>query len=354
MTNFFPMYYENDLGPWDNFNPRYLFSQPDAKSLMSRLICQGPVLPEDQVLLENLLAMGLVEKRTAGYQVTVPFFTNQDVPLLERVLFQRAEHLSRQIMQNLPCLSGKSPTERFLLLGDLVFDGLLFDWLATEKIVCDGYIYGGNRNYLINFYEDQGALADFSNRLLCSNNRVTAEGVSLASFGDSLGYRRDLFRWSMLRRTGKVTLYPQFQQLEQLVSKEWSPDKLTSFVIDGIKKIIQKTDPSSLQKEILFLLGYLDTNGHIVVPVLQQAEISPLCKDFIQQFGSTLQTDFIHFKNELADLSALRHGVDYWLVTNELWHCYFGMINQVLLENNYFSLASADETGGRYERFIQI
>lgn len=62
-------------------------------------------------------------------------------------------------------------------------------------MITTSIVHGSGLDYLVIIYEDTSILNEYSDLLLCSNNRLTINGNGFVFFGDSNGSRKDLYRY---------------------------------------------------------------------------------------------------------------------------------------------------------------
>ena len=93
--------------------------------------------------------------------------------------------------------------ELYHILCNNTFDNYSLKYLMDKWLIRDYKKNPGNRNYIIIGYEKSDFVNDYSNKLLCSNNRFKCNYITFNSFGDTDGARKDLYRYFRLKQQGK-------------------------------------------------------------------------------------------------------------------------------------------------------
>ena len=148
--------------------------------------------------------------------MAVPFFVNQDADILKKLSKNIANNIATellahkgQIVNIAERIDNGYPVERNLyhILCAYIFDGLIFDYLEENELVTTSCVHNSGLDYLVVIYEDTACLNEYSDMLLCSYNRLIANGKGFVSFGDSNGRRNDFYRKRCLQST-ECSVFP--------------------------------------------------------------------------------------------------------------------------------------------------
>lgn len=215
-------YFDNDLGDYDEFNPRFVMEQKFAKEVVSLVSTKPPFFYDFGTLLIELNAtrdelrtaldllgnMSAIVEKDEHFCLNFPFFLDGDIceiqsivaNLLDRnkdVLLSKIRGLNEIVLQLYPNIECK--LSLYHLLCGKIFDGMMFDYLEGRGLLKQSYIQKDNRDYMIIGYQNSYKCNKFNAELFCSFNNAKCKGNSLTSFGNASGERLDYFRYFKLR-----------------------------------------------------------------------------------------------------------------------------------------------------------
>lgn len=337
--------------PYDADNPRYVLSLCGVDAVL-QIVMENPYaltagdLAEKE-LVGALLRVDVLQEKNGYLAVAAPFFMAKDAAVLQElsrkaacgiadVLTEHKETLLRIISE----LDNGYSAERNLyhVLSGYVFDGLLFDWLEQQRLVTTSRVHRSGLDYLVILYEDCEALNRYSNRLLCSYNRFTAEGKGFVSFGDSDGERRDFYRYVRLRDAGRL---PQ----EACRYLEYPAKTL----IESFERLISGERIDTGHMEAFEYFGYC-INGEIAVPVYDEKArkvAEQLCSFVLAVAKGALEEALSAIEGERR-LAAAAHGVPAKDLANEVYHLIFGEVNERLVWAGIVAAPPCRHGEGRY------
>ena len=232
--------------------------------------------------------------------------------------------------------AGFSP-ERHLyhLLCGAVFDGCMFARLSQANALTVSKPQPDGGDYLPVIYEDSTEVNRFSERLLCSYNRLKGEAGVFASFGDADGTRRDLFRWMRSKIHGSP-----------LDRHCCNADELASVFADA-------ADGGRIRdgfKEIFNFFGYM-VCGKICVPVYRKAEMDAAVGKLDETAAEIVLEDMKKALSKISacnELTAVRIGVPEQDIANEIYHLLFGQLNEALVSSGIVAAPDYFPGEGRY------
>jgi len=314
--------------------------------------------------IEDLLRLEIIREEEGLFYLNFPLFTEKDEALIMKVAEKYAKTLAENILsqkdrinellQKYQPASVSKEKLAFIAVGCLSLDFGALDALAENNyIVHQPEKPGGNR-YVLSAAE----VTEFSlKEIYWGGHSDSFDGIMFLTFGDhDPGTRRYGFPdilWG-LERTLSAGLPEQYKkELAALLDDRVNHlVKQTGEILLLVKKaplnfeVIQKS--SALEEEYLkFILAFL-TKIHYVeqkgeayalaVPVFGAADKAML--EEIQKIvqGEVLAwagTYYEKIKDELKDISAVRHGVDYRETFNMLWHYFFGYTNKHLARSGF-------------------
>ena len=372
-------YFDNNMGKYDEFNPRFVFNEPNTKDIVT-ILSQYPkyYFTNDKLskrlgftkqeydqamkLLDNISAV--VVDKYGRIRLNFPFFTAKDLKRItnimnyvlktnKRVIEANAERLNqiaRKIYPNIPV----HITLYHLLCGK-IFDGEFFEYLTRSNLLNISYPKNGNRDYMLIGYHDDKFCNKFNESLLCSFNNAWLGKSALTSFGTP-NERLDYFRYFKLRETGKLPT--EFQQLDGLL-KNFSDEEVVSGSLDIVKNLRENNVPlGDNLLEALKITGYVSQGNKLTVPVFDNyiEKVQLLHKEVVQIFG-----DYIKFYLNLVKERVLRenilcvnHEVPVDELTNELWHIFFGQLNNYLVEKNIVARPIKYKSQGSYLKCVYL
>lgn len=386
------IYHYGDCGPYDDFNPLKLTEDVNTAKLLYHIAKSSPytldvkalshLIEEDenivQLLTDQMVGLRMLKEDKETFSLNFTVILQEDLKAIDNYSKSLATELAQDIENEKhhfndlvkQLLSYKTHDEKELLyhiLGCHILDGLAIDSLSERGFFKTSKLQKDARDYLLFGFEDCAQVDAFSDHILCSCNRYTANGVSFISFGDAAGHRNDLYRFNR-------------QVSSQLNRVEARQSTLNSYrvLLDGfhdtvgikcsaiIQKIIEQGNhPVTLRAEELPYGDYL-TSFHYLSNQDKQYQVSvpifyPQDQEIIQSIHDDLMKIIlpkleVHFGSPSASLeiTAIRHGVELKEILNEMWHQIFGNINEALVKSGVIKQPDYFEGEGRYLKAIYL
>lgn len=380
MNNLDIFYFDNEMGEFDEFNPRYVMEQEFVKSIIRILADNEPYSISVEKIAESLKiskekildAINLLKNISAikidnnKFSLNFPFFTSADCKLVKKVVinnlngtkdfwFTTVRSFGQKLKHLYPNIDEK--VSLYHILCGKVFDGSIFNYLEKRNLLKQSYPKNNERDFMIIGYENSNYCNKFNYDLFCSFNHARSESDSLSSFGNAYGNRFDFFRYFKLRE--KNGLYGKFCDIDNYL-KNYSNQEITSGSLKIIKQI--RKNSSVFPKNEFYLslknFGYINEKDEINVPVFDNyiekcSEFSKFVFEKIGDFVSKLLTEI---RNTVIDLqiSCVRHGVNIDELCNELWHIYFGLLNKFLIDKKIVALPQKFFHQGKYLKCIYL
>ncbi len=385
------IYFFGDTGEYDSLSPSYVCSMPLAGEILYLIAAHSPYsisAPDISKFLSAdldtvasatsaLVSINAVERMGGTYRIRFPVFLKEDVAGLKSALKETYEFIGKaverlknsiiSVISDLQCypLFG---ADRILyhIICDSVFDGLAFDFFEGRDLFCCSKPQPGNRDYIMIGYEDCDEARENSRRLLCSSNNYTCGRVKYNSFGDSDGYRKDIFR-----------LVRIYEGKRDMMERVLGSAALSRSIIDaGLENVlpacsellinlIESGDNAQgsldgVEYALLKETGYI--GGHkerpaINVPVFYEAErpiIKAVSDMVLIDIYPEISRAFQSFYSRERDFSAVRHGVDKKELGNELWHQIFGFANEYLTARKTVQPPAFKAGRGRYLQSCEL
>ena len=189
-------------------------------------------------------------------------------------------------------------------------------------------------------YEKSNSLNTYSNKLLCSYNRLKTHYGVFSSFGDCDGNRNDFYRQFMLQNT---------HQSDKII--KYSPDELGL----AFHSLILGNKISENLISIFNQKGYTK-NGIINIPVYYSDdfkvgdEISKIVIDACSQ----ILIECLNLLSREQNLLSIQHNVDIRDIANEIYHLIFGTVNELLVQHNIVAQPEYHPDEGRYLKSYEI
>lgn len=240
-------------------------------------------------------------------------------------------------------------TTLYHLLCGKLFDGMFFDYLEDKKLLKMSYPKKDNRDYVIIGYEDSEFCNNFNDGLLCSFNNARYNNCSLSSFGNPNNYRYDYFRFFRFRQMNKLP------EKYKYVAKEFENINDQEILKNTFNAINSLNDDK--YSNILREFGYANKNK-IIVPIFNNCDINikKLYDYVVDTLGNDIVESLNFIKKEIvkSNISSILHQVDINEIFNEIWHMYFGLLNNFLVEKNLVATPKEIEGEGRYLKCIYL
>lgn len=340
-------------------NPRSFLGR-GTDGILSQ-VADGYTVAGDTALIEMLVKGGVLRNDMGKMAFNCPIFLKEDVVVLHSVIRKKAADLAdllenKAAEMNRCCaeiINGfNSERNLYHILCGMVFDGYFFEYLRSRGVLATSRLHPSGLDYLTVIYEKCEELRTFSDGLLCSYNRLVTEQGSLQSFGDAQGDRFDFYRFFRLMDRGNL---PQkFKEAETLLSEVFDkPDK--NALLSETVSLVQTGSCNPAVLRLLEMFGYVD-RGLISVPVYKPEhqkcilEIERIVEDCLGEAVARMLLDIA----SSIDLCAVRHGVNYLEIANELYHIVFGSINEELVSRGIVEMPQRIADEGRYFKCIEI
>lgn len=371
-------YFDNDLGDYDEFNPRFVMEQKFAKEVVSLVSTKPPFFYDFGTLLIELNAtrdelrtaldllgnMSAIVEKDEHFCLNFPFFLDGDIceiqsivaNLLDRnkdVLLSKIRGLNEIVLQLYPNIECK--LSLYHLLCGKIFDGMMFDYLEGRGLLKQSYIQKDNRDYMIIGYQNSYKCNKFNAELFCSFNNAKCKGNSLTSFGNASGERLDYFRYFKLRE--KNNLYGKFLKMHKFLKDEPNSDIVENSILTLLDFLDGKKVSGSKYLSALELTNYVN-KGKIAVPVFDDYEIKidTLFAEVKKELGDILTNILNELKLEVlsSNVACLKHDVPIEQLCNELWHMFFGMLNEYLMRMDVVAKPRRFFGQGKYLKCIYL
>ena len=355
--NFKIFYYENyDSISFDKNNPRYVMSKPKVMDILSMLSKNQPFSLskadfEDEQIIDKLLHIDVLVEKNGNLCIGVPLFLETDLDELVHLSVHTAKHITQILISKkdelYKCISKinnsfSAEINLYHLLSGQIFDGMMFDFLEQENLVTTSKIHHTGLDYLVIIYEDSDKLADYSDRLLCSYNRLSTSNGTFSSFGDSNGIRKDFYRF-----------YRQME-LDNLSSSEKAMAlPKPEILAEQFYNLVIGKEVSKRYIDLFEYFGYVRDNN-IIVPVYLK-EVDAIVQELFDLIIHDIQVPIIQAIQQIGSstLTSIYNGVDVKDIANEIYHLIFGEVNELLVKNGIVATPIHLDGEGRYLRCFE-
>lgn len=347
-------YYENyscDV-PFDMNNPRYVLSLYEVDQILEKVIKSKPYSItvdyfDNYSLVKSLIEIDVLQLKDNKLGMKVPFFVESDIDILKKLSKKVANEIADELLYHkktineiISCIDNGYSIERnlFHILCAHIFDGIMFGYLEQNALVTTSCIHKTGLDYLIILYEDSNKLNVYSNKLLCSYNRLMIDNKGFVSFGDSDGNRNDFYRYF---RLSELNLLTKEKQSFIKCSKEE--------LIINFDKLANGDKVEKRYLDIYEYFGYYQ-NGKIAVPIYDNKAFkigNKLYKFILPKIEYYLFDALKMFEVE-NQLSATLHGVRSKDIANEIYHLIFGEVNEILVDKGMVARPAYIMGEGRY------
>lgn len=348
-------------------NPRRILNA-SADAPLSRVAdfpprgCPSALLREEfgSEAAERLAAAGALREEGGRTLYDTPVFLAEDVPALQNFFTAAAAPLADRlwdIREKLWAAAGELPTgfgpkrNLYHVLCGMIFDGFFFDWLEQRGALAVSRPHASGLDYLSVIYEDCPGLQKFSDRLLCSYNRLTDGETALESFGDADGDRFDLYRCFRLRESGPLP--SRFREAGALLDRLPRGEE-RRILLEETRSLLRGKPCQADCLAILERFGYVE-NGRIAVPLFSP-EANPAIEGLTALVKECLCGEMARTLEEAREnlaLTAVSHGVPPREIANELYHILFGGINEEAVRRGLVSAPPFRRGEGRYLQCIR-
>ena len=339
-------------GVKDCLDPRVVLDDPRADMILSAVIEKEPFMLSFQDfdsadLAQSMLEIDVLKEHGGRLALAVPVFIEADIPSLKRLSEATAETIYARLkkhkdkLQNIVRKLDNGFSDKinlYHLLCGSVFDGSMFDYLEENALITTSKKHENGMDYLLIMYEKSKRMMGFSNCLLCSYNRFASEKGVFSSFGDCDGARKDLYRYKVMQKLGRLSA-------GQEPYAQMSADQLAM----AFNSLIDGDSISDQYIRVFDYFGYTE-NGRISVPVYgERAEairselyalVVDLCGDLLHNILSVIGSE--------ENLLSVRHEVDVRDIGNEVYHLIFGTVNEMLVKEGMVATPDYFIGEGRY------
>ena len=348
-------------------NPRRVLNN-SADTILSRvadfppLACPAAQLRKEfgEDAVERLISAGALREEDGVLAYDTPVLLAEDVPALQAFFTRAAAPLADLLWERREKLWDTAGAVQngfdakinlYHILCGMIFDGFFFDWLGQRDAIAVSRPHASGLDYLSVIYEECPGLQRFSDKILCSYNRLTDGEISLQSFGDSDGDRFDLYRCFRLREQGELP--ERFKKARDLLDKLPKGEE-RQIILRETRRLLQGKYCQADCCAILNTFGYV-ANEKICVPVFSQ-EATPAIEQLASLVEECLYAEVEHTLLEAQknlSLTAVRHGVPPKEIANELYHILFGGINEEAAKRGLAAAPPYKPGEGRYLKCIE-
>ncbi len=307
-------------------------------------------------LVDTLKRIGLLREVQGRILLDSTVILPQDMPQLESCFSQDVQAMAdaltnrwEDFLQAVSPIGGSDGrTHLYHLLCGAMLDGAMFDLLCERGLVTTSRVHPSGRDYLIIAYARDEGLTAFSNRLLCSYNRLSDGRRALQSFGDADGDRCDAYRFMRLYEAGCVP-----QAMAHIVPLwERLPHNRIQALLDAVEMLHAAGACPSDELAVLTALGYA-REGCICVPVYTRAH-QPILHRLAEMAADALLPPLERALRQPLPLQCAAHGVPQGEIANEMYHILFGQLNGALAQRGLVATPPRLLGEGRYLRSVQL
>ncbi|MGB9717845.1 MAG: hypothetical protein ACPL4E_05320 [Thermoproteota archaeon] len=390
-----------DAGPEDEYNPFKATRQEHAPEILFLLNLEPLSANELSArlsigvetvsrLLQDLSRINAVVEKDGRWHVSFPVFMKRDVHLISEKTRMPGARLAEEIMgvglklkEQLARLSCAKQVE----IGKLMFAVVgcfILDWKALEILnekglsLCGRKQQPGGRRYVL-LGREEGAGEGLYDKMYWGSHSNRFGRITFTSFGDHTGCRYVFpdVAWSLnaliLRRgedglpdwfSGKITkVFNVFQtecmlELGRMLLLLNDEGPVEASLLRG-KLGVEKEQAESLLGLLADMKYVSLTGGRVRLnhPVFTAGDktviedvwlaLSPLVeKEACEYFNS--------LRDELAEITPVRRGIDPREIYTDVWHWVFGWANRIMAEKGFFFDPPREREGeGRYIAWIE-
>lgn len=385
------LFYFGDIGIYNEYSPAYVYDLPLVPQILYLIATHEPYsltteslqhllhAPSIEKEMLHLISINAVNKKDNHFKLNFPVFLESDFSILDEHLTGLAKKLGQRILSLKETLQSQVSSlssyphfssKRLLyhIICDMIFDGTAMEFFGEQDVFCISKHQPDHRDYLIIGYEDSPFIEDHSNKLLCSSNNFYTNHYVFNSFGDSAGFRKDVYRFlSLIQKNLKfATPFDLVNQSYIDLIQEQNEQMLT-LCGDLILKVSTSHvtyDALSEKEKILanwlIDLDYLKLSNHRLIcciPVFNgtdQLIVQKISTLILSTIIEDVKNFFTTFEEDATSLSCIKHEVDIKEIANELWHQIFGFTNEYLVEIGFVEQPPHIEGEGRYLKSFRI
>lgn len=379
MNNLNIFYFDNDLGKFDEFNPRFVMEQNYTKQIITIISTKTPFYYNTELLakkintnvkdlqfaLQLLKNISAIQDKNGYFCLNFPFFLDKDIKIIQSIVSNILNKSKEILTLNIQLIKQKvskiypnirSELSLYHLLCGKIFDGIMFEFLEQQGLLKQSYIQNDNRDYMLIGYQNSHKCNKFNANLYCSFNNAKYNNNSLTSFGNANGDRLDYFRYFKLRE--KNTIYGKFSVLHKNFANLSSLDiiKISFNVIVNLINNIPIEDNKYLK--MLKYTNYIDKNNKIIVPIFDDYinKTTLLFNEVKEKLGCYFTNILNSFKEDIlkSNITCVKHNIPIDQLCNELWHIFFGLLNQFLIKEKIVASPQHFFRQGKYLKCIYL
>lgn len=361
--------FDNELGEFDEFNPRFVLLQPKVKEVITLISKKNPNFysvkdfnKEVLSLLQNISAIKIKDDKIS---LIFPFFNNKDVKVIKRIVEKEIKKNFQTLSKNIIDLYNDvsylypivdSKLALYHILCGKVFDGSFFEYLDRVGYLKSSYPKKDNRDYMLIGYQNHFICNSFNNNLFCSINNTKFEKNLFTSFGNASGYRFDFFRYFRLKDIKKISF--KYKKVDKFI-KDFSKDEILKNSLEILKKVEKGQEIAENQfTKVLKIFRYISKDNKLLVPIFDDYinKNNIFSEKVEEKIGNLIINNLICIREEIlkSEISCIKHQVDVNEISNEIWHIYFGTLNKLLVDKKIVACPNKYFRQGRYLKCLYI
>ena len=378
-----------DPGKYDEYHPQYVYERsmiPRIVSILSGVSGKGVSIGELAGELEVSIqkteeAIEALERVNAikidGERVYVNFtiFTGKDQEKILKWSSKVAPQIGQEILKLKDKIIDRAsqlkaansvPIDEILyhIIGCYTLDWKGLEVFSEEDIIINDKPQPGERNYVLLGMEETEEFDEFTRKLFCSSQNISAGRYFFSSFGDQTGQRVSAFPglfWSVdssIRRgIDKEYIVESYNDIARDYQQDMAA-KCGQILVDlamNQDKTLSKFSPD--QKKYIRLLldmGYLEIRGEeltLKVPVFLPEDL-PIIKEIsnivIDAIIDDVREIFEKLPEQLPQLTSIKQNINPKEMLNEVWHQVFARINLILIDEGLMKEPMKREGEGYY------
>lgn len=297
-------------------------------------------------LLDNLFRVDALREHAGRVGVGFTLLTSRDLLRLRAEAERTSNDLASSISALWPtiiealsgCEQAKDDLPKYAFLAIGCFS---LDWAALEALSRWGYICEGREQTGGQFtVTAKQATAMDLRGLYWGSHTDRVEDLALISFGDHATVPRrvlpDVIRRRFFQPSAEFDSV-EARRIASAYANAFARD--IAYVLGGLAsggavRDSQTVAPRHLIEAWLNGLGYI-TDGRLSVPYFLAKDAPAITEVEMMVLGEVKKwcdRHYLAIRESLAEITPLRHGIDYREVFVEIWHWVFGLTNRHLVE----------------------
>lgn len=314
-----------------------------------------------QEQIDSLIDCGVLRIEKDALLFDCPIFLREDEETLRKAVDVETKAMADMLEPSISQLSAccmkikngfSAKVNLYHIICGMILDGLFFDYLSGMGVVSTSRWHPSGLDYLTIIYEKCGELRMLSDGLLCSYNRLANDLCALQSFGDADGNRKDFYR--LFRLMEKEKGQDRFREEERLLREAFGGANKNGLLFEVLS--LTKTGKSSpAVMTLLENFGYAKA-GEISVPVYQ-SEHRPIIMEMeaiVEECLGEVMANMLLTLSEALTITSVEHGVNRMEVANEIYHLFFGGMNEELVRRGCVAAPEYIPGEGRYLKCIEV